>query len=386
MRAFGLELFGTLALTKAICYYFTIFTQYGFPYSGARAVALNRNKHLAYSEVLCAVQLLKAGILIVAAFVLIGLTYWSATCSTIAPTLWLYFVVMSAATLFPTWFFQGMERMGLMTALNLIQKALFLTWMFLCVRSPADFTIYLKMLASLEIIRLIFAHLICWKFWRPCCQWPSKQAFSHQLRAGWHLFLSNLSINAYGRLPTIFLGLYAGPAAAGIYALGTRISRSLLGLIEPLVQAYFPIAARNMQKNRALGITAGLRFLCSCSLILGVMSLALFAMARPLTRALAGGEIDAVVQVIRLCAFLPLIAIISNILGLGLLVNLGYASNYSKVMIVTGFICAGALFICVPPLGAFGAALSVMICESCATLAMAAAFILRSHHESYVSS
>lgn len=377
IRAFGLELFGTLALTKAISYYFTIFSQYGFPYSATREIALKRGSRADYSEVFCAVQLLKLGVLLLAAGTLGGLTMWSATCNAIASTLWLYFVVISAATLFPTWFFQGMERMGLMSALNLAKKTLFFSWMFIFVHSPADFGPYLKMLAFLELLRLAIAHLICWHYWRPTLHWPSKKALQTQIRAGWHIFLSNLSINSYSRLPTIFLGIYTGPASAGIYALGVRITRSLLGLIEPLVQAYFPIASRCIEKNRALGITSGLRFLFGCALGSGALGCFVFLAARPLTLALAGGPLAEVTHIMRLFAPLPLIAVISNILGLGMLVNLGHAGDYSKVMIGSGLVCAGALFVCVPPLGAFGAALGVMLCESFATLAMAAAFIYR---------
>jgi len=377
MRTFGLELFGTLALTRAIAYYFTIFTQYGFPYSATREIALKRSDAKAYSEVFCCVQLLKIGILILAAGFLGGLTLFSSTCAHIASTLWLYFIVISAATLFPTWFFQGMERMGLMTVLNLSQKALFFAWMFLFVRGPEDFGTYIKVLASLELVRLGLAHLICWRFWRPYLKWPSKNALLIQMRAGWHIFLSNLSINSYSRLPTVFLGIYAGPASAGIYYLGMRITRSLLGLIEPLVQAYFPIASRNIGENQALGIQAGLRFLFVSALIMGVIGCILFLGAGPIGEALAGEQLSAVTAIMQLFAFLPLIAIISNILGVGMLVNMGYASDYSKVMITAGITCAGALFFCVPPLGAIGASLGVLICESFATAAMATTFMLR---------
>lgn len=377
MRTFGLELFGTLALTKAISYYFTIFTQYGFPYSATRQIALNRDSRADYSAVFCTVQLIKIGILTLAAAALGGMTILSTTCASIGGALWLYFIVISSATLFPTWLFQGMERMGLMTALNIAQKMLFYTWMFLFIRSPEDFGLYLKVLAALEVLRLAIAHLICWYFWRPKLLWPSKKDLATQLRAGWHIFLSNLSIHSYSRLPTIFLGIYAGPESAGIYALGARISRSLLGLIEPLVQAYFPIASRNIDANRAVGIAAGLRFLAVCICCVGSIGCALFAAAEPLTLALAGESLGEVKQIMRLFAFLPLIVIISNVFGLGMLVNLGHASDYSRVMIATGLVCLCALAWWIPAMGAFGAAFGVLLSETFATLAMSVSFIIR---------
>lgn len=369
-RTIGLELVGILSITKALCYYFTIFTNYGFPYSATRAIALKRTSITEINKIFSAVFWLKAACLVLCAGALYGLTIVSVTYANIAQAIWLYFIVISLTTFFPAWLFQGLEEMKFITCINVGFKMCLLMWMFFYVRSPSDFYTYLKALVLSEFLRVSFAFFFIHIKWRVRLLKPCLSIMKAQLKEGFHIFLSNLSINSYARLPALVIAPYWGPAAVGAYVVGSRIIRSMSGLVEPLIQAFFPFVSRKISEEQKMGIDMAFTFLKWTSTFTLSLGCILLIFAKPIITFYAGSLIPEAVLILKTLAFMPWIIIVSNILGIEVLININRGHNYSSVMWITALICTGLLFMLVPAFGALGAAISVFAAECFAALGM----------------
>lgn len=369
-RTFGLELVGTLTLIKALCYYFSIFTGYGFAYSATRRVALDKSDQGRLNEIFSSVTYIKTAVLLVCGLVIYGLTLFSPTYAVIQNALWIYFCIVAIGAYFPTWLFQGMETMQLITVINVFFKSCMILWMFAFVRGPQDFELYLKALMLFEILRVGVAWGYVFLKWKLRLCFPKARSIALQLKEGIYIFLSNLSIQSYSRLPALVIAPYFGLKAVGAYAIGARLVRSLTALIEPLMQAFFPYVSRKIDESPQKGILIAFKFLKWMSALGLMIGLGLFAFADGVIAAYSGSTSIQAVYVLRALAFVPLAVVISNILGLEMLVPLEQGAKYSLVMWLTACVCALCLFLLVPTLSAYGAGLSILIAECFAALLM----------------
>jgi O-antigen/teichoic acid export membrane protein len=344
--------------------------QYGFPYSATQAIARAHGDIEETSSIFWSVQGAKLCMLMLSALTLLGMTTYFTTCRLYSSALWHYFALIAAAALFPSWFFQGKEKMGIIAGLNLAKKAIFLLWLFSFVRSSADFYLYLRMLAFFEVSRLIAAHILI--FWKHNLRWKQPHPLSLWLhaRSGFAPFIANLSINSYTRLPALLLAYYSGPQSVGVYAVGVRICRSILGMTEPLIQAAFPWMSRAWSENAPYARAVGGRFLMVSAFVYGLMSILLFFAADPITTLLTGGAAPAAASVMRMTSTIPLAAIISNVYGLEFLVPMGRARIYSLTMALGFPLCLILHLALVPALGTLGSSGALLLTEWSITCVM----------------
>jgi polysaccharide transporter, PST family len=369
-RTLGLELVGTLVLIKSLCYYFSIFTGYGFAYSATRRVALDKSDSHRLNEIVSSVTYIKTCVLIVCAAIIYGLTLFSPTYAAIQTSLWLYFFVVAIGAYFPTWLFQGMETMQLITTFNVLFKSAMIVWMFIFIKGPGDFELYLKMLALFEVLRVLTSWGFVYYKWKVCLVAPKILSITSQLKEGIYIFLSNLSIQSYGRLPAIVIAPYFGLKAVGAYAVGARLIRSLTALIEPLMQAFFPYVSRKIDESPQKGTLIALTFLKWMSAIGLLIGGLLFIFANEIIHTYSGYTSYEAALVLKALAFVPLVVVISNILGLEILVPLEQGPKYSLVMWLTAALCALCVSLLVPNFSAFGAGISILVAESFAAVLM----------------
>lgn len=139
VRVLGVELFGQLAFVTAVMYYFFVLTDYGFNLTATRDISINRSDINKVNEIYTCVFFIKA-VLIGMSFLLLMVGFF------VFPTVienWpLYlcsFFVIVWQSLFPTWFFQGMEKMKYITYLSVLAKILFTVGIFVFVQGPEDY-------------------------------------------------------------------------------------------------------------------------------------------------------------------------------------------------------------------------------------------------------
>jgi len=101
------------------------------------------------------------------------------------------------AVLFPTWLFQGLERMGPISIINLSVRALVVVGMFILVRKPQDFIIFAGLSSAGTIVAGLLGVGIALHTFKLKFIWPTWSGIWESLREGWVLFLSSSAIVLY---------------------------------------------------------------------------------------------------------------------------------------------------------------------------------------------
>lgn len=363
IRAIGLEQFGALEFSKAISFYFTALVSYGFKYAATKQITLHHQDKNTVGQMISsvyAIQFMIIGLCLVIMWMLIAFV---PQIRNEAIYLNSFFPVVVASSLFPTFAFQGLGKMRWLTLLNVIFKFFFLGSILLFIHQPTDAILFPLLLAALDTIRLVVALLILYVYEGIPFKYPVGSMVVQQLQEGLHIFSSQLAVMFYSRFSTIFLGLFVGPTAVTIYTLGDKIARTTEGMLEPAMQALYPISHRQLATNLEEGLKYLLRFTKVGLVILLGVGITYWVFAGQIIALFAGKSLPEAVQVFKIHAFVPAIALLSNVAGLHILIPLKAGTKYILSILVAGLLAAGLHFMLVPKFQTPGAASAVLLSE-----------------------
>jgi PST family polysaccharide transporter len=240
VKNLGTSGYGKVVLAQSVCAYALIAADFGFALYGTHIVAENTKKAVALDECVSGILLTKVWILICCLAGLVSVMWWKG--STLRD-MWLYlasFGVVASQTMFPRWFFQGVERMKFVLSLDTVTKAMSVTAILLFVRHPQDYvyvpTIYwigagISLCGSLIIIKRVFGVRL---------RFVSSSSQLALLKGSSQYFLSRISSDGLQNTLLVLIGWRFGSNVLGQYSLVERIYSGLSALATPLVSALYP--------------------------------------------------------------------------------------------------------------------------------------------------
>jgi PST family polysaccharide transporter len=261
-----------------------------------------------------------------------------------------------------------MEWMRSASALEITGKILSLCGLLMFVHSPADAW---RALALQGIPFLLQTGVGIWLIYREVpFRLPSLSLMRETWTRGWTMFVFRNSVHLYTGANVFILGLFAKPEYVGYYAAAERINSALLGLLNPIQEAFFPRlnnlishSPERAGKLAKLGATVTAAF--------GILlPIAIIVTAPYLVALLAGAAFAPAVFVLRILALMiPFAALTASIAGQWLL-------PMRKDGVVTAvMLCGGILNITVacflaPRMFHTGMATAAVISEAFVGLAM----------------
>lgn len=363
IRVLGNEKFGVLAFTSSFVAYFHLVVIYGFNLSAVRSVSQHRTDRHFLGQILYAVSGLRIAFGLISFTVMILIVY---LIPYFRKDLLLYFwayVGGVGAFLVPIWFFQGMEKMGYITALDFIAKILTLVSYFLFIHSPEHLlrvfyigccSTWAMVILSLVVLRTNFKLTF----------FSSSMSFYwHCLKDGYRIFISQFFGSFFTNSNTFVLGLFSTRKVVGTYAIAEKIVRAAIALSVPACSAIYPHSSLLFKQS----IDQGLRFIRKVftlgGLLFGLGSVLLFLSADLLVLVVSGEKNPIISKMIRLLSILPLCVFLDNLLYAQIMLNCNLEKQYMRAVITTGFLSLLMLFIFIPALGAYGSALSYLFSE-----------------------
>jgi PST family polysaccharide transporter len=158
-------------------------------------------------------------------------------------------LLFSEATL-PLWFFQGMEKMKLVSIANIFSKLLFLMGIVLFIHSPeqSPWVNFLMGFFGLVINLLLLGYIHTFlgiRFYR-----PEFSAIWQSLKDNVLLFFSNLASHISINGGLIILSFFSEAETLGMYSLAERVVMVLRLFPALIIQAIFPNASRLFKEDQ----------------------------------------------------------------------------------------------------------------------------------------
>ena len=370
VRVLGPEKFGLISFAQAFTAYFQIITDYGFNLSATREISINRENKEKVSEIFSSVMVIKFGLLFVSLVLMSVIVFSFNKFREDWLIYYLTFGMVLGNTLFPVWFFQGIERMKYITFLNILAKLIFTIAIFVFVKQVSDY-LYVPLLNSIGfIIAGVLSLWIVFKDFEINFKTPDLKGIKYHLKEGWYIFISTVAISLYTVSNTFILGLFTNNTIVGYYSAAEKIIRASQGFLAPISQTIYPYASKLMNESKENGIS----FIKKLTFIIGsssfVLSLIIFLFADLIVKIILGNQYIESIIVLRILAFLPFIIGLSNIFGIQTMLALNYKKAFSNILILASAINIILTFILVPLYKHIGISFSVLISEIFVTVAM----------------
>jgi O-antigen/teichoic acid export membrane protein len=326
IHVLGKEVFGLVVFAQAIVSYLVVLVSFGFNISATKEISVNRNNKKKVSQIFSSILILK-GILFLISLGIISL------CISFIPQandykLLFYFSMFACfyEFIYPSWYFQGVEKMKYIAIITLTSKFIFLILIFIFVKSRTDYLLVplLNGIGSIiagavSIYIIILQEKVSFRFQ------PLKRLWAY-FNESLAFFISNVSIQIYANANKVIIGSFLGMTEVAYYDLAEKVVLILKLPQAILTQTIFPKISKELNLNFIKKMfyysTAGNIFLFLMSLLLA-----------PIIVYILGNRImGESANLLRLFALTIPINGISSFLSLQILVPFGYKKIYIKVI------------------------------------------------------
>ena len=238
VRTLGSEKYGLVMIAQSVALFLTIIVDFGFNISATREVANLKNDKEKLSQFYWNVVSIKLALIIITFLLLLGLIICVDKFS-VDPLVYLFsFGLVLGQAIFPTWFFQGIEKMQVITIVNVAAKLFFTISLFFVVLSPADYE-YVPIFNGLGfVISGLFGFVFSLQYVK--FVFPKLSQVKGIIENSSSLFFSNFAVSLYTSSNTLILGFFAGDSIAGVYASMEKLILAIKSMYSPLYQAIFP--------------------------------------------------------------------------------------------------------------------------------------------------
>lgn len=379
VRVLGPDQYGLIAFAQAFISFFILATEYGFGFSGVRTIALIKADREAVSSIFSTIMVIKTGMMFLSFFALCLLLLIVPRFRIDWMVYLLTFGMVLENVLFPTWLFQGMQDMKVISVRSIAAKAGYTVCIFCLVTSSADYLLVPLIYAASSLTTGLYGLRYAMKRYGIRLRCPEWQTIKKELKNGWPFFTSTVAIRLYTASNAFVLGLFAGNAAVGIYSAAERIIRILTELCRPLFQALYPHIATLFARSPEEAVN----FLRPVFRSVAVISLGVFVtvllLSNQIVDLVLGGKYGnatvTFVSLTPLLLFVPISHIFANLTLVPFRLDACFARIYPCAAVLNGAMLL--LLVGVMDLAASGSALATVAVEGVTTFVMYR--ILKSH-------
>lgn len=270
IRVLGAESYGLYAYAAAVVALFVTFVSFGFDLPAAKRIAEHAEDADAKAHVLSVVTTSKV-LLELAAFAVYALLLW------LSPKMQahkLLFAVVFSQTLpnilFPQWYFQGVQRMRVVTYIQVAFKLVSLPFIFWLLRSPADTWLFALIVSAASVLGSVVAWIIIRYKDGLQVRLVSISSALQATREALPFFLSNATGVLKEQGIVLLIGQFLGMSDVAIYDLANKIIIIPRTILSKLNDALFPKMMAQPSVSRRKKVLVG-------EVLIGLLSIALVA-------------------------------------------------------------------------------------------------------------
>lgn len=250
IKTIGVEKYGLVNFSLSLGMYFGAIIQFGFGVTATRELARNRNDTLKVSQIYSS-TLSATVLLALCSAILFTCIVFSFEKFYSYLNLYLYtlaFIIFQS--LFPIWFFQGMEKMKYITFLSIGTSAMFLGGLFSFVELEEDFVLVPLLNAVAAFVTLLIAIVLINKKFGVRFFLPKSKEIKEKYKNGYNAFVSQLAPNLYNNSCVFLLGAFTNNTIVGLYTAATKVIDAVIAVGYILSNSFFPYLSRNLDNHK----------------------------------------------------------------------------------------------------------------------------------------
>jgi PST family polysaccharide transporter len=374
-RVLGAVGWGLIAFTQAFGAYLSVVIEFGFFLSANREVARYREDRVKLGEILTGV--LGARVLLCLACMgpALAAGVWFPIFREHPDLFWAGLFWGTVQGFSMSWFFQGLERMRLVAALETPGQFLGIIAILLFVHRPQDAWLVLVIQGLAYALPAVVELVLAYR--EVPFHLPTFRSIREGLRMGTSMFLYRGSLELYAKGNALILGLFVAPQLVGYYAAAEKIARASYRLLNPVTQALYPRMTYLLHhaRERAHRLARmGVIFVGGIGLALAFL---VYVSAPWLIRIILGPEFAPAVPLLRILALMPALIAFGQAYGTQWMLPLGLDRAFNFVMLLAGGIDMALALILAPRYADFGMAWVAVFTE--ALIAAGFYLVLRSY-------
>lgn len=240
IRVLGAESYGLYAFAIAVVTLFITFVSFGFDLPAAKKIAENTDNKEIMSRVLSEVTATKVLLEMIALIIYSCLFLISAKMRDNALLFAIVFAQTITSIVFPQWYFQGVQRMRVVTYIQVAFKFATLPFIFWLLRSPDDCWIY----ALIASVSSVGGGLVAWLIVQfkdgLKMRYVALPAVWRSIREVAPFFLSNVTGVVKEQGIVLLIGQFLGMSEVAIYDLANKIIIIPRTIFSKLNDALYP--------------------------------------------------------------------------------------------------------------------------------------------------
>lgn len=364
VRALGADGFGKASYAQNIITYLTVLVNFGFDYSATRDIAINKDNKDAVRNIFWSVIKHKS-ILLVISFIALGIMYFTFPKVTDDLPLYVYAALLNVGfVFFPTWFFQGIEKMGKMAIFNFVSRAFGGLLVVLLVRETSDYRLYIFLNSIVYVFVGLTAFLYVVKKYDLLPYASDRLVFKESFTKSFPIFLNTLCAMFYTIFGMTLLGNYVSDADLGIYAGAYKIIYAFVMLSSmPLSVALYPAMSKAFNESLDKGFAYLKKSIFIVAPLTIAMCVGIWLFAPLLVKLFLGGGFDEAIELLRLFSPLPLLIIMASFFTVQGLYALKLQKFAPMVGLIVAICCILFNFYYIPLLGIKGAVIAYLLSE-----------------------
>ena len=361
----GPELVGNIAFSVAAIQIIVTLSDYGFNLTGPRSIAINRGSRSKVFEIWLSITIVRSLLSIIGLVIILIISLLSIKVEKNINLIIICYSMVVGNILYPQWLFQGLEKLKYITLIQVASRVLIFILVISLVQSSKDLLWAAFLQASgLLIGGLLTIPFLVFEFRGLRVRFPSVKDLIFMLKDGWHAFLSSAAINIYTTSNTFVLGFLVSSESLGYYSIAEKLIKAICLVYTPITTAIYPHVSRLAIRNKIELFRFDLKlllYLTTSALIIGII---LLEFSSPLINYFFDKRYIVLIPLLERFCFLPLLILISNVIGMLFMFPLGMEGVVSKILSITAFLNFIILILFVHIYGVIGAVSANLFIES----------------------
>jgi PST family polysaccharide transporter len=370
LRVLGAGNFGSIAFANTVMAQFILLTDFGFGSSATRLAAIHSEDQRKLNKLFSAVMGVKFLLLLASFVVVCILAFCFERFRADRVILGIAFLQVIGTVLFPSWLFQGLQRMRLISGISIAARLCSAVLIFLLVHGPSDSGLAMACQSGGVLLQGALALGFAIFVLRIRYERPQLDQMWYQVKDSFHPFLGASMGNIVGGSSVLFLGIFKDMVTVGNYAAIERTARAEVMAMLPISQAAYPHISQRFNESLASGNRA-MRKLCAYLLggaLIFVSAIAVFS--KQILHLLYGNRLLLQAHLFSAFSAWSYLSLLNTLLGLHYLIASGHAKEYGRSVFWSALTTVVLFVTLIPIIRSWGALIAVVAGELVQTVLM----------------